>query len=333
MSYEQFRSSLSARLTDRQLPPEILRDVLLDLDLVAADYQIARKSTDLITASGLPEIVKLYCAALAVENKAMGTIDGYRRELTMFFARIRKPFSAVTTNDIRVYLFNRQQEKSLKKSTLEHIRVTISGFFSWLVDEEYLERNPARRIQPIKVPRSDRQAVPALDLEYLRKSCRTPREKALIDFLYSTGCRVSECAAVELKDIDWSTRSVAVRHGKGDKSRVTYFNAEAEVSLKEYLAARNCDSPALFCSMRAPHGRVTKEALESAVRKIRSRTHLSVTVTPHVLRHTFATTAINNGAPVQHVQSMLGHSSLDTTMIYTHSQQADIMATHRKHVI
>lgn len=332
MSYEQFRSSFSARVLDHNIPPKLLHDILQELDIVAADYDIKRACTDLIVAGGFPEIVKCYLAALAVENKAVGTVDGYRRELLKFFDAVRKPFNTVTTNDIRIYMFNRQQSSHLKKSSTEHIRVIINAFYAWLVDQEYMERNPARRIEPINVPRSDRQAVPALDLEYLRQACRTPREKALIDFLYSTGCRVSECAAITMSDINWIDRSVKIRHGKGDKARIVYFNAESEVSLKAYIASKPHETSALFSKSRAPYGHITRNALEAEVRKIRSRVNLTVTVTPHVLRHTFATTAINNGAPVQHVQQLMGHASLDTTMIYTHNQQDDIRSSHRKYV-
>lgn len=333
MSYEQLRSTLAARLMDRQLPPKLMHDVLQELDAVSADYEIRRSCTDLITVSGLPEIVKIYCAALAVENKALGTIDLYRRQLTHFFDVVRKPFNQVTTNDIRLYLYSDQQRAGHQKSTVENHRVIINAFFNWLVDEEYMERNPARRIEPIKVPRSGRQAVPPVDLEYLRRACRKPREKALVYFLYSTGCRISECAALTVDDIDFRDRSVRILHGKGDKARTTYFNAEAEVSLREYLSTRKHESPALFCGTRAPYGHVTTKSLEQEIARIRGRAgQLTVTVTPHVLRHTFATTALNNGAPVQHVQQLLGHASLDTTMIYTHHQQDDIKASHRKFV-
>ena len=333
MSYEQLRSSLAARLVDRRLPPKLAHDVLQELDIVAADYDIRRACTDLIVSGGFPEVVKMYCASLIVENKAAGTVNDYRRILVNFLETVRKPFNMVTTNDIRVYLFSRQQNGSLAKSSVEHLRIVINAFYNWLVDEEYIERNPARRIEPIKVPRSGRQAVPAVDLEYLRKACRTPREKALIDFLYSTGCRISECAALTLDDIDFRDRSVRILHGKGDKARMTYFNAEAEVSLREYLNTRKNASSVLFCRSRAPYGFISKTALEREIRKVRERVdQLTVTVTPHVLRHTFATMAINNGAPVQHVQQLMGHSSLDTTMIYTHHQQEDIRASHRKFV-
>lgn len=332
VSYEQLRSSLASRLMDRQLPPKLMHDMLEELDVIAGDYDIRRACTDLIVSGGLPEVIKMYCAALAVENKALGTIDDYRRQLSQFFDRVRKPYNQVTTNDIRVYMYTRQTKSNLAKSSLDHIRTVIHAFYAWLVDQEMIERNPARLIAPIKVPRSSRTALPPLDLEYLRKACRTPREKALVDFLYSTGCRVSECAALDVADIDWRERSALIRHGKGDKQRTVYFNAESEVSLREYLDTRPHESKALFCKTRAPYGHIHRNSLEAELRNIRSRVDLSVTVTPHVLRHTFATTAISNGAPVQHVQQLMGHVSLDTTMIYTHQRQEDIKATHRKYV-
>ena len=331
MSYEIFRTSLSARLLNHDYPAKLIHDVLQELDIVAADYEIRRACTDLIVTDGVPQVLKNYCASLIIENKARGTVEGYRRELTRFFAAISKPFNQITTNDIRIYLYRRQQENNLSKSTVEHIRVIINAFYSWVVDEELMDRNPARRIEPIRVPRPDRRPVPAVDLEYLRKACETPRERALVDFLYSTGCRISECSALDVSDINWADRSVRIRHGKGDKARTTYFNAEAEVSLREYLDSRPHESSALFCSSRAPYGHVTRELLEREIKSVRSRSgQLTVPVTPHILRHTFATTALANGAPVQHVQQLLGHASLDTTMIYTHIQQEDIRTSHRK---
>ena len=319
MSYEQLRSSLSARLADR-LPVGLLRDVLQELDIVSSGFDIQRTCTDLIASGGLPEVVKIYIAALVVENKSAGTVKGYRYELEKFFNSVRKPFPSVTTNDIRLYLHYRQQNDHLQKSSVEHIRVIINAFFTWLVDEEYISRNPARKIAPI----------PQIDLEYLRMACHSPREKALIDFLYSTGCRISECAALTLSDIDWRDRAVRIRHGKGDKARITYFNVESEVSLRSYLASKQHKTDALFSSSRAPYGHVTNEALELEVRRIRSRVSCSVQVVPHALRTTFATTAAKSGMPVEHVQQLLGHSNISTTMRYVKVAQEDAKASHSK---
>ena len=333
MSYEMFRTALHTRLTDR-LPVELLHDVLQELDIIAQQYDIKRSCTDLITYGGMPEVVKMYIASMAVRRCAKDTLKNYHGILTTFFNAIRKPFNTVTTNDVRVFMFQLQQDRNLEKSSLEHYRVVINAFYQWCVNEELLERNPARKITPIKVPESAREPIDMVELEYLRKCCETPRQKALVDFLYSTGCRVSECAAVQMTDIDWKERAVKIRHGKGDKFRIVYFNPESEVSLKEYIKSKPHETQYLFSKTRAPYGKITRNALEEEVRKIRMKAgdHLSTNVTPHVLRHTFATTAIHNGMPIEQVQQLLGHTSLDTTRIYAKSNQDDIKASHRKYL-
>ena len=332
-NYEQFRSAFSAHLMDR-LPVGLLHDVLQALDLTAADYEITKTNTDIIVYGGMPEIVKTYAAALAVEQTATSTIKGYISILRAFFEAVNKPFNAITTNDIRVYMYRYQQEHSIAKSTLEHIRIVINGFYSWLVDEEIMERNPARKIRPIDVPEPDRHAMTPLELEYIRKCCTTPREKALVDFLFSTGCRVSECAAVKMEDIDWNIRSVRIRHGKGDKARTVYFNPEAEVSLRDYLSDKKHPSEYLFSRSRAPYGKVTSKALQDEIKHIRDRAsdHLQTHITPHVFRHTMATSALRNGMRVEQVQQLLGHASLDTTMRYAKQDQNDVRASHQKYV-
>lgn len=332
MSYELMRTSLSARLTDR-LPAELLNDVLHELDIVANGFEIKKSCTDLILSNANPEALDSYAASLLVENKSKGTIKGYLYELMKFFDFVRKPYTLVTTNDIRLYIGYRQQHNHLQKSSTEHVRVILNAFFGWLVDEERLSRNPAKRIEPIRVDRKGRDPVPAIELENIRLACQDLREKALIDFLFSSGCRISECAALTLSDIDFRDRSVKIRHGKGDKYRVTYFNAEAEASLRRYLENRRHESDALFSSRRAPYGNVTSTSLEADVRKIRSRVpHLSVQVVPHALRTTFATTAAGNGMPLQYLQSLMGHANINTTMRYVKSSQTETMANHRKYV-
>lgn len=330
MSYELLRTQLAARLSCR-LPVELLHDLLQELDMVAVDYDIKRSCTDLTVAGGLPEPVRMYIAAMAVENKSKATLDNYLGILRTFFSRVNKSINVITTNDIRTFLWSYEKERGISKNTLEHMRVVINAFYSWCHDEELITRNPAKRVERIAVPKHEREPIEQIELEYLRKACRNKREKALVDFLYSTGCRISECAALVMADIDFRDRSVRIRHGKGDKARTTYFNAEAEVSLREYLQKRRFPSNAVFASHRSPHGNVSAHALRDEVRKIRKRTNnISRPVTPHVLRHTFATTLIGNGTPVEHVQKLLGHASLDTTMIYAKLDQQDVRNSHSK---
>ena len=330
--YEQFRSKFAAMLLDT-LPTEQLHTVLHMLDIAAGGYDITPKCTDIVPLEETPQMVKMYIAALAVENKSPRTLKDYLMHLCRFFDHVMKPYNTVTTNDIRFYLHTYQTEANLAKSSLDHTRTVINAFYNWCVDQEYMDRNPARKIEPIKVPKEGRDPIPLVELEQLRLACQTPREKALIDFLFSTGCRVSECAALTLHDIDWRDRSVRIRHGKGDKARVTYFNAEAEVSLKLYLETRQHESQALFCATRAPYGNVSSATLEKEVRHVRSRVPgLSVQVVPHALRDTFATTLSQRGMPIEQIQQLLGHVSLDTTRRYIRTAQEDTRTNHQKFI-
>ena len=123
------------------------------------------------------------------------------------------------------------------------------------------------------------------------------REKAIVDFLFSTGCRVSECVAVQLCDIDWSNRAVVIHHGKGDKMRIVYFNAEAEVTLRKYLETRNDECTGLFVTTRKPIHSLSIRSMEVIVNKIGERA--GIPAFPHKIRHTFATYGLNGGMSLE----------------------------------
>lgn len=331
MSYETYRNQIIARLSDK-LPAKLLNDVMQEIDLLSTGYTIEKTCTDLIVSGRIPEIVKIYVASLGVQNCAKSTLTGYTRELDRFFASVRKPFTAVTANDIRCYLFAGQQAGSWQPSTMEHVRVIINGFFSWLVDNEYLSRNPARVIKPVRIPKKKLPPMQQIELEQIRNACETDRERAMVDFLFATGCRVSEATAVMLSDIDWNERSVRIRHGKGDKERITYFNAEAEVSMRRYLASRPGEDDHLFTKGRAPYTGLTKEAVEHEIKHICERIpdKLPNKVTPHSFRRTMGTQAVARGCPIEKVKEMLGHESLDTTMRYVTISQMEVKQAHEK---
>ena len=333
LSYELFRNSLVSRLNGI-LPVKLMNDVMQEVDIIAQQYDIRKSCTDLITVNGIPDIVKMYLASLAVQNCAKSTLAGYRNELTRFFAQVRKPFPSITTNDIRCYIGFGQLHHGWKPSTADHARTVINGFFGWLVDNEYVSRNPAKPIKPIKMPKRKLPAMQQIELERFRNACETDRERALVDFLFATGARISETANVMLSDIDWKERSVHIRHGKGDKERFTYFNAEAELSMQKYIGSRNGNSEYLFCSTRAPYHKVTRESLEHVIKAIRERIpdQLSIRVTPHTFRRTMGTSAVSRGCPVEKVKELLGHESFDTTMRYVNIEQTEVKAAHNKYL-
>jgi len=324
---ELFRNELITKL-EASLPPEQLRKVLEAFDTVAASYEIHRQQTALITTDGFPEPVKWYLASKAVANRSKGTIKQYRYKLIHFFDTVKKPFTDISPNDIRVYLYQFKKERNASDCYMESIRITLNGFFQWMVNEGHLLRNPCATVEKVHFNPKRREALSMEQLETLRWNVKNIREKALIDFFFSTGCRASECADVRLSDIDWKDRSVLIRHGKGDKERVVYFNAEALVSLRKYIATRQDDTDALFVSSKAPHGALKTRALENIIKKVAARTDLHVF--PHKLRHTFATAGLNSGMPLHILQQLMGHAKPETTLIYAKQMQEGLRMEHQR---
>jgi integrase/recombinase XerD len=316
-----------SRLYDT-IPQDQLQSVLAVLDSAMQDYDITRKPVTLVPASGLPEVVKYYLASKAVENMSQGTLKIYRLRLEDFFKLARKPFSDVRANDIRMYLYYCKSERHASDAYLDNIRRILSAFFSWLVANEYIVRNPCASIDSIKYQAPERTPLTSYELEELRWVCRTVREKALVDLLFSSGIRASECSAVNLSDIDWKARSIIIRHGKGDKRRVVYFNAESELSLRKYLETRQDDCEALFVTIRAPHHRLGIRSIETEIGKIGRRCEHHVF--PHKLRHTFATSGLRGGMPLDKLQALMGHAKPETTLIYAKQDQTDLQREHSR---
>lgn len=326
-SYEKFRTTLIMNLCS-VLQPEQLAGVLEAVDMSMQDYEITRKQMDLITTAGVPEVVKAFIASKAIANCSMKTLAQYRYKLTNFFTAVRKSYMDITANDVRTYLYSYKKDRNASDHYMENIRITLNGFFAWLVDNEYLQRNPCAKVEKIKYREVPREPLTAYQLEEMRYDCANIREKALIDFLFSTGCRVSECADVDLADIDWQNRSVLIRHGKGDKQRTVFFNAESELTLRKYLETRTDSDPALFVRCRAPHCRLSPRGIENEVRKIGQRAMLRAY--PHKLRHTFATSGLRSGMPLDKLQALMGHENPRTTLIYAKQDCTDLQREHQR---
>lgn len=326
---ETFRDDLAARLAS-VLPPEQLREALHAVDQTVTEYEIQKKETSLSLISGLPPVVELYLASKSVENLSDGSVYQYRQKLVNFFQKICKPIDEITSNDIRMYLYDYKRDNQISDSTLDGTRRVLNCFFSWLVLNDYLVRNPVAKIPKIKHQQKERTPLTSYELEELRWSCDDIRQKAIVDFLFSTGCRVSECVDVQLSDIDWTNRSVIIRHGKGDKYRKVFFNAESELTLRRYLATREDSTPYLFVSKRSPHVQLGTRAMQLIIKDARIRSQITNHCTPHTLRHTFATYGIHAGIPLEQLQALMGHAKPETTLIYAKLDTSDLQHTHQQ---
>lgn len=338
-TYEQFkadfimelRKSLKLEFTKEKVDP-----IISALDKAAFEYEFEPKTKALALYNDpIPRLVRLYVAVKTTEGLSAGTIENYERILCMFFLWARRPPEEIVANDIRMWLYEYGQSKHIQDGTLDQYRACICRFFKWAAENEYLKRNPAQPIRPIKCEKKTRSAMSQLELENLRSVCGTKRDKAMIEFLYSTGCRVSELLSVKLSDIDWEAKTVHLL-GKGKKHRFSFINARCEVALKTYLDSRSDQLEQVFVSERKYGGRpkqLTKEAVERVIKILSKTAGLNKKITPHVLRHTTATIAVQNGMPIEDISKLLGHSSVATTMIYAKTSTEKVYSGHRRCVI
>lgn len=333
--YEQMKNLFLVQL--QELNPGMMPDeynvITKALDLAVTNYDISKKKTDVIPyVEPIPMLVKTYLVVKKTEGLAKGTLENYARILIKFFSWIRKPPEEITANDIRLFIYNYQRFRHVSDRTLDKYRETICWFFTWAHMEEYLPRNPGRSIKPIKYEIKERQALSQIELEYLRMACETVRDRAMLEFMYSTGCRVTELANVKKADIDWHEKTVHL-FGKGRKHRTSYINAKCEVTLKEYLKQRNDECEYLFVTLRKPYRKMTKCAIEKVMRLMSERSRVDKHVCPHIIRHTTATQALNHGMPLEDVSKLLGHSSVDTTLIYAKTARSKVQAEHIRCVV
>lgn len=332
--YEQFRNDVLVQLS-RESEGLTTSIVLHALDLAASKYDFQKKSTDLmIIGDGIPEIAKIYLVVKKMAGLSDETLENYRLILSSFFRSTNKLPQQINANDIRMWLYSYQKSRGVSNRTLDKYREYICRFFQWAQDEEYISANPSKGVEPIKYEIKQRESLTQVELEYLRLACENERDLAIIETLYSTGCRVSELSIIKKRDIDWHENTVHL-FGKGKKHRFSFLNAKAEVAIKVYLATRSDDCEYLFTTLRKPYKKMSKDAIEKALKNIVERMPSDVRkhITPHILRHTTATIALNGGMPIEDISKLLGHESVDTTMIYAKTSMEDVRMRHKKYVV
>ena len=295
------------------------------LAAILKDYSITKESDE--QRSDLNRRIKYYLGAKRIDGLSDKTLGNYRCNLEMFAARVNKSAAKVTTDDIRGYISYLDETRHLKDTSLQTHINTLRAFFGWLHTEERIKKNPMSKIKSLKLDKKGaRQALTVEELERLRDACKTYREKALIEFLVSTGCRLSEVAQLRAADLNLADRSVQVT-GKGDKDRVVYFSVRARLMVQEYIVQRK-GGDGLFVSNKSPYEPLKPRAIQRIVRSLSERAGLEGRVHPHLLRHTFATHALNGGMDVTVIQRLLGHEDIATTQIYAELNEEGVSSIY-----
>ena len=298
---------LIAKLT--ALMPECAREIIK----IMREYDV--QTAQVYDRSNLPRRVEAFLVAKRIDGCRPKTIKGYRERLKMFMTQCSKPVQAITTDDLREYLAYLVDERHLMDNSVQAHINTLRSFFSWLVDEDNIRKSPMRKIKSLKIDKlRSRHPLTAEQLELVRDGCRGYKEKALVEFLVSSGCRVSEVAGLRVDDIDWRDRKCKVI-GKGNKERTVYFSVRAKLMLQLYIAERR-GGEALFASSRAPYEPLTDRGIEKMISKLGKRIGMERPLYPHLMRHTFASHALNCGMELTIIQHLLGHSDPKTTLIY-----------------
>ena len=281
------------------------------MDIVLYRYRIEAKTEEVaIYDNSNDSKIKQFIATKRLEGLSNGTLEQYHRAVTNLVQTLGKNIVDITTYDIRYYLSMYQEQRKVSKVTINNMRRYLSSFFGWCADEDIIEKNPMRRIKAIKQQKVIKEPFTDVELEKIRQASGNVRNRAIVEFLYSTGCRVSEIVDIDLDKVDFSQNSVIVT-GKGKKQREVYVTNKALFTGKGNL-------------------RLCKAGIESILRNIGIKAGVSK-VHPHRFRRTIATDLINKGMPVQEVQQLLGHNNLNTTMIYCKVSRNNVQAAHSKY--
>ena len=284
------------------------------------------------------ELLTRYLEYTEIEKgRSVRTVELYHHYLSVFlrFTKINKP-SEITDEKVREFRLwlNR---KSLDKKTQNYYLIALRSFLRYCVRSKIASLPPDR----IELAKTSSRQIDTITMDELNRLLAAPkgvtekdlRDRAILELLFSTGLRVSELVSLNIESIDFKRDEFSIR-GKGGKVRVVFISPEAKTAVKAYIDKRGDIYDALFINYGAVRNedkdpRITRRSVERLVREYAVKAGIGKKVTPHVVRHVFATDLLSNGADIRAVQQMLGHSNIATTQIYTHVTDKHLRDVHK----
>lgn len=256
------------------------------------------------------EIVKLLVEDMKLRNFSPKTIKNYSYNIRKFLLYLHKNSLNIDENSVKRYFLFLSSKYDI--NTIKQIRASVLYFLNYYG----IKLNP-KIFPPSKRKKLLPKVVSRKEISDMIKRTRNLKHKLVIIFLYSSGLRVSEVVNLKRKDVDVVHNKILVRQGKGRKDRYTLLSSKAKTYLSKYLLETNFKSDYLF---EGRNGKYSVKSVQEIVKKS-SAMH----VTPHMLRHSFATHLLEDGISIRHIQKLLGHSKLETTSIYTHVAKKDFL--------
>ena len=241
------------------------------------------------------------------------TIRSYKIALRQFFSFCEKEYGEIKAKDVRSWLAS-MEEQGLKPRSI-HLKLSaLKSFYQYCIEESKVKKNPTITILTPKKDDSLPYYLSKRQVALLQELTRNdPRDRAIVEALYTTGVRISELLQIKLEDIKWETWQIWIRKGKGNKERFVLFTHDCAERLKTYLHHRKYDSPYLFANNRGGHlSRIFVEKRFQEFSEV-----LGFRVVPHTMRHTFAAHLAEKDMPQSYIQELLGHVNINSTRIYT----------------
>lgn len=300
-----------------------VRDILYQ---ALENYEVKSTEQSLV-ASDLDEKINTYLIVKKMEGTSNSTLRNYSYVLYNFASIVYKPVNTITTDNIRMYL--RMTTNGNMKTTTNTKQSILKSFFGWLYEEELIVKNPMLKIKQIKTPTRLRKPLSLSDIELLRLACKTPRERAVLELFYATGCRVSEMCDINLEDLNMESCKIRII-GKGDKEREVYFSEKTKIYINKYLEVRKGTDEALFVSMNSPYQRITIRSMEYEISHIAKRTNVKGNVFPHRIRTTTATHGYSSGASLGVIQKLLGHTNPSVTQRYAQIDEENVKHEYKQ---
>lgn len=322
------RAEILMQLTDK-LSKKNLDKVVLALDTTLHNYNIEAKSRELALYDTTNDrVLKAFLSTKKLEGKSVNTLKQYNYILTQLFSGLGTSVRDITTEDIRNFLATYQTTKDISLVSLDNMRSIYSLFFKWCEIEGYINTNPMLRISPFKVPKKMVHAFTETELDMLASQCTSFRDRAIIEFFYSTGVRATECSDMNICDIDFDRKLAIVNHGKGDEEGIVYISDKCMYHLKQYLEYERgeyeIDDP-LFVGKK---GRLTRSGLEYIITKLGNSA--GIHAHPHKFRHSFGTHMTKRGVGIQIVQKAMRHRNIESTMVYVETANAEVQNAHSR---
>lgn len=313
------------------MKPHVSSEVLFILDAVLkkALYNVELEKMQTLPSTGMDDnkyVIELFKLRKA-PKLSKETVDQYMMSINELILYTGKSLLRIEDYDVDMYL-HYKKENGNQECSVNNIRRKISAFYTWMRKCKLVTENPCDTVDIYKEVEKPIEYLQGYSVEYIREKCKIPRDRALIEFLRSTGARIGEIPLVNRNDINWHDGTILLYAPKRKQYRVVVLDEVARVHVKNYIESRSDTNEALFVSLMRPNFRMAKGGLREAYKKISERA--AVESTPHSMRRTFATNLNKRNCPLSVIQKLMGHAqgTMTTTKCYINMSDAQLIQAH-----